>query len=278
MAARKRGKEAALAEAPEDERDWLASLDLDALPPGFESEVAFGWDPATDTGHRYELDAHRAYPADGFFHGTADLVGVRMAVTETATDKGTDYTARVEKVIVYDLKRFGAKVAARQSAQLALLALAVARNVGADEAEVAMLQPGSRGWIVDRHHLDALDLGIGCPRQHRLDHRLEQLCGGERSGTVVHHHQVFDKGVLVDWTEDDEPGPWALLRNGSPLTTCPSGVATPEDVAAMDPAERAEAIAQAVDQGRADQTGRARDDDPPRAGVRVGVRQAWPRG
>ncbi|HPU40243.1 MAG TPA: hypothetical protein PLS63_11780 [Microthrixaceae bacterium] len=52
-------------------------------------------------------------------------------------------------------------------------------------------------------------------------------------GTVVHHHQVFDKGVLVDWTEDDEPGPWALLRNGSPLTTCPSGVATPEDVAAV---------------------------------------------
>ena len=51
-------------------------------------------------------------------------------------------------------------------------------------------------------------------------------------GTVAHHHQVFDRGVLVDWIEDDEPGPWALIRPGSPLTPCPSGVATPGDVAA----------------------------------------------
>ncbi len=50
-------------------------------------------------------------------------------------------------------------------------------------------------------------------------------------GTVVHHHQVFERGVLVDWIEDDEPGPWALIRPGSPLVPCPSGVASPEDVA-----------------------------------------------
>jgi hypothetical protein len=51
-------------------------------------------------------------------------------------------------------------------------------------------------------------------------------------GTVVHHHQVFERGVLVDWIEDDEPGPWALIRPGSPLRPCPSGIASPDDVAA----------------------------------------------
>lgn len=52
-------------------------------------------------------------------------------------------------------------------------------------------------------------------------------------GSVVHHHQVFERGVLVDWIEDDEPGPWALIRPGSPLASCASGVATPDDVAAV---------------------------------------------
>jgi hypothetical protein len=52
-------------------------------------------------------------------------------------------------------------------------------------------------------------------------------------GTVLHHHQVFQRGVLVDWIEDDEPGPWALVRPGSPLLPCPSGVASPDAVAAV---------------------------------------------
>jgi len=52
-------------------------------------------------------------------------------------------------------------------------------------------------------------------------------------GTVVHHHQVFESGRLVAWDEDDAPGPWALVRPGDPLTRCPSGVATPDEVAAV---------------------------------------------
>lgn len=52
-------------------------------------------------------------------------------------------------------------------------------------------------------------------------------------GEVVHHHQVFERGVLVDWVEDDEPGPWALVRPGSPLLSCPSGVADVADVEAV---------------------------------------------
>lgn len=50
-------------------------------------------------------------------------------------------------------------------------------------------------------------------------------------GTVVHHHQVFDRGRLVAWEQDDRPGPWAVVRRGDPLAACPHGVATPEDVA-----------------------------------------------
>lgn len=51
-------------------------------------------------------------------------------------------------------------------------------------------------------------------------------------GTVIHHHQVFESGRLVAWEEDDTPGPWALVRSGDPLQPCPSGVASPDLVAA----------------------------------------------
>ena len=51
-------------------------------------------------------------------------------------------------------------------------------------------------------------------------------------GTVVHHHQVFEEGRLVEWERDDVPGPWALVRRGDPLEVCPRGVASPDDVAA----------------------------------------------
>jgi hypothetical protein len=50
-------------------------------------------------------------------------------------------------------------------------------------------------------------------------------------GSVVHHHQVFEAGRLVEWEEDDGPGPWALVRQGDPLAPCPTGVATPDEVA-----------------------------------------------
>ncbi len=36
-------------------------------------------------------------------------------------------------------------------------------------------------------------------------------------GEVVHHHQRFDRGLLVEWERDDEPGPWALVRHGDPF-------------------------------------------------------------
>lgn len=36
-------------------------------------------------------------------------------------------------------------------------------------------------------------------------------------GTVVYHHQVFDQGLLVEWEQDETPGPWALVRPGGPF-------------------------------------------------------------
>lgn len=50
-------------------------------------------------------------------------------------------------------------------------------------------------------------------------------------GTVVHHHQTFDRGELVEWARDDEPGPWALVRNGDPFDPFAPGLAGPDDVA-----------------------------------------------
>lgn len=52
-------------------------------------------------------------------------------------------------------------------------------------------------------------------------------------GTVVHHHQTFEAGRLVEWEQDDHPGPWALVRHGDPHQPCPAGVASPEQVAAV---------------------------------------------
>jgi len=41
-------------------------------------------------------------------------------------------------------------------------------------------------------------------------------------GTVVHHRQRFDRGLLVEWVRDDEPGPWALVRAGDPFDPFPA--------------------------------------------------------
>lgn len=49
---------------------------VDEYVPGHSlTEVAMGWDPATDTAVRYDVTS-RGYPKDGKLHGTADLVVV----------------------------------------------------------------------------------------------------------------------------------------------------------------------------------------------------------
>ncbi len=51
-------------------------------------------------------------------------------------------------------------------------------------------------------------------------------------GTVVHHHQTFDRGLLTGWEQDDQPGPWALVRPGDPFVGFDEGPVDP-DVAAQ---------------------------------------------
>lgn len=47
-------------------------------------------------------------------------------------------------------------------------------------------------------------------------------------GSVVHHHQRFEEGVLMEWLVDDEPGPWALVRHGEPFEAFAGGLPGPE--------------------------------------------------
>lgn len=52
-------------------------------------------------------------------------------------------------------------------------------------------------------------------------------------GTVVHHHQRFDKGLLMEWVLDDEPGPWAIQRNGEPFDPFPRELPGPDEARAV---------------------------------------------
>ena len=51
-------------------------------------------------------------------------------------------------------------------------------------------------------------------------------------GTVVHHHQRFENGELVEWVRDDEPGPWALVRHGEPFDPVATVLPGPEQLRA----------------------------------------------
>jgi hypothetical protein len=51
--------------------------------------------------------------------------------------------------------------------------------------------------------------------------------------SVVHHHQVFDRGLLVEWERDEEPGPWALVRRGDPFLPFQEGPASPEVIGSV---------------------------------------------
>lgn len=53
------------------------------------------------------------------------------------------------------------------------------------------------------------------------------------NGSVVHHHQRFESGELIEWRRDEEPGPWALVRHGDPFDPCAPVLPGPEQVAAV---------------------------------------------
>ena len=136
-----RGPDVAMSECPEDLEETCRKIDLSIFRPGVEHEVAMGYIPkiGEEWEHvvRYQLTSHRAYPDDGLFHVTVDLVGM--------LDEQTVWVA--------DIKT-GDHEAAADSWQLRLGALAACALTGATCAEVEMLRLNPDGsWKRDRHTL-----------------------------------------------------------------------------------------------------------------------------
>ena len=122
-------------------RERCAAIDLDMIPDGAVVECAMAWNPRTDQAEMLTLEEARAYPDDGRYYGTGDIVG-RI----------------VNGVFVGDFKS-GIAMAASDSWQLKALALMAARIAGESYAEVSMLPIGFDGRIIpDKHSLDAFDL------------------------------------------------------------------------------------------------------------------------
>lgn len=141
--ARKQGRATALAAVRDEElRAVCEAIDLAALPPNAESEVAIAYDLDTGKAERLHLAAHRAYPDDGRLVGTFDLVG-------RADDA----------LIYYDFKTGWLTKPAATSRQLKAGALFGCALTGCTSARVGNLQLRHDGrWFLDRAELDAFDL------------------------------------------------------------------------------------------------------------------------
>lgn len=146
------GRDAALAEVPEEFREACAVIDLSPLPaskPGqYAPEVAFAYDLATDTARELGRGIDRKYREaglrDGEIPGTLDSVGI---------DDDT--------VLVLDFKSgWGGHVQrAAENDQLRIGALAAARAYGKSRARVAIAHIPDDGdpWL-DWAELDEMDL------------------------------------------------------------------------------------------------------------------------
>ncbi len=130
------GREQALAEIPADApwRSTCEALDLAELPAG-RYELAFAWDPATDTARELGVSLVRDYQGarDGEITGTADLVCLP--------------TADRPRWLVVDFKGREAVEPAAVNLQLGFYALCVARAQGLDELDVAIAYLGEEGTI-----------------------------------------------------------------------------------------------------------------------------------
>lgn len=152
---------AALAEiADEDVRERCEAIDLSIIPAGAESEVAMAWSPVTGRAERLDVAGHRAYPRDGRYCGTADLVGQVGG-----------------NVWIADWKTGHAPDAAT-SWQLRTLALMAARIAGTPGAVVSMIQIDQGGGChVDQHGLDFADIDETETALRRLAERIDAAQG-----------------------------------------------------------------------------------------------------
>lgn len=144
LAAAGRDYETALANVPDEWRDFCASIDIEKLPSTLSHEVAFSFDVVTGEARLLKLDADRAYPdaSPAVIFGTADVVGVDI---EGGRAFVGDYFT-------------GANMDKRR--QLDFLALCVARSsFGVDTVGVDGIHIRHNGTIWrDSRTLDILDL------------------------------------------------------------------------------------------------------------------------
>lgn len=145
------GRDVALAEAPEEDKERFALIDLGPLPVGCGSqqEVAFAYDPATGTARVIQLDSARGYAGllrPGELPGTADVVAVgptSVMVGDYKSDHGHDETAPSPE----------------RNFQLQFLGLAAARAFGRDAVVMELYRVSDDGSVrVERAGLDAFQL------------------------------------------------------------------------------------------------------------------------
>lgn len=135
------------------------SFDFGLIPQGAQLEVAFAWDPRTDTarslGQNLARDYDGAHPYE--IVGTADLVG-----------------ALIDAVIVADWKTGARLVSAASAWQLKFLALAAARLSGRSNAQVALVYLRADRAYIDRAEFDACDLALFGKQLRKLLERVEE--------------------------------------------------------------------------------------------------------
>lgn len=125
---------AALAQAPEHLRQYLAGLTLSAIPGGAEYQVAFAYNVLTGAVQRIP-SRQDGYPEDmgpEWIFGSTDIVGMRG-----------------KRAIVWDLK-WGQSTIGRdpgEDLQLGILALMLTRYSGADDCETGFLRAGWDGVL-----------------------------------------------------------------------------------------------------------------------------------
>lgn len=81
--------EESLAQVPDAFRDICSRVNLSVIPAGSQSELAVGFDSHKKETVVYRLPKARAYPEDGLWHGTLDLVGILDGQTAWLADVKT---------------------------------------------------------------------------------------------------------------------------------------------------------------------------------------------
>lgn len=192
--AREVGRDAALAEVPEESRDFCAQLPLDELPAGGRHELAYAWNYVTGEARILGCGTSRDYsdvtPEE--YCGTADLIG-----------------AKDGRGVVDDWKSGRYVGEPGTAAQLLLAALAlVSIDPSMEEVEVAFFYLRDDGtFFPDRAIVDRFDLAAFAERLKELPRRIE------------HARQVIESGRQPDVNN----GPWCRY--------CPAAAACPAKTA-----------------------------------------------